>query len=80
MDDQERNIINKNDLCEKSQAITDPSKEMDLEANGKYNGDSLKPIDCYGPDQQQTKQEQMVTYGIEDNPPIHFGILLGLQV
>ena len=80
MDDQERNTIDKNNLHEKSQAITDPSKEMDLEANGKYNGDSLKPIDCYDPDQQQSKQEQMVTYGIEDNPPIHFGILLGLQV
>ena len=80
MDDRERNIIDKNDICENSEAITDTSRERDLEANGKYNEDSLKPIDCYVPDQQQTKQERMVTYGIEDNPPIHFGVLLGLQV
>ena len=30
--------------------------------------------------QNNRESGKMVTYGIEDNPPIHLGLLLGLQV
>ena len=30
--------------------------------------------------QNNAKSREGITYGIEDNPPIHLGLLLGLQV
>ena len=78
MDNRDKDTINGGEQCEKSPTNTDLQK--DLEANNNSNGASMKPIECYDPDQQKSTQEKMVTYGIEDNPPIHLGMLLGLQV
>ena len=80
MDNRDDTAICGDSPSNQSLSNSDPSLDKDIEANGKCNGVAFEPIDSCSSNQHQSSKEGLVTYGIEDNPPIHLGILLGLQV
>ena len=79
--------INKNVDINVKEATPRNSVTSDIETSTKTdNQKDIAIIDIPqentddNPKQNNGNSGQAVTYGIEDNPPVHLGLLLGLQV